>query len=107
MIAYRPGAYKPARGNPRPENGRRAPDRRRIRSAFRRRYPYTQTLEQIQRLHVLNNKYPPYFFAGAASALIKAWIAFDFAESPEEITGVFFRSLAGYMPIPEPPGRTP
>ena len=46
---------------------------------------------------MFHNKYQPYFFAGAASALIKAWIEFVFSESPEEITAVFFQSLSGYM----------
>ena len=64
------------------------------------RYLYQETLDQILRLNVLNNKYQPYFFAGATSALIKAWIAFGFEESPEEMTDIFFHSLAGYMDIP-------
>lgn len=65
-------------------------------------YLYRETLDQIQHLDVLNNKYQPYFFAGATSALIKAWIQFDFAESPKEMTEIFFRSLAGYMMLPQP-----
>ena len=64
------------------------------------RFLYQETLDQILRLNVLNNKYQPYFFAGATSALIKAWIAFGFEESPEEMTDIFFHSLAGYMDIP-------
>ncbi len=64
------------------------------------RFLYQETLDQILRLNVLNNKYQPYFFAGATSALIKAWITFDFEESPEEMTDIFFHSLAGYMDIP-------
>ena len=63
------------------------------------RFLYRNTLSEIQRLNVLNNKYQPHFFAGATAALIKAWIEYDFAESPEEMTEIFFRSLAGYMTI--------
>ncbi len=58
---------------------------------------YRETLSQIGQLGVLKNKYQPYFFAGAAGALIKAWIQFDFAENTDQITDIFFRSLAGYM----------
>lgn len=58
---------------------------------------YDDTLAQIRQIGVLNNKYQPYYFAGAASAFIKAWVDFDFAESPEEITELFVKSLAGYM----------
>ena len=63
------------------------------------RFLYRNTLSEIQRLNVLTNKYQPHFFAGATAALIKAWIEYDFAESPEEMTEIFFRSLAGYMTI--------
>ena len=55
------------------------------------------TIGEIQKNQVLHNKYQPYFFAGAASALIKAWVEFGFTETPEEITDIFFRSLSGYM----------
>ena len=60
---------------------------------------YEGTLAQINRLGVLNNKYQPYFFAGATSALIKAWVVFNFSETPEEMTDIFFKSLSGYMDI--------
>lgn len=63
------------------------------------RFLYENTLAQIDRLGVLNNKYQPHFFAGATSALIKAWVEFDFSETPEEMTDIFFRSLSGYMDI--------
>ena len=63
------------------------------------RFLYKETLAQINQLGVLNNKYQPYFFAGATSALIKAWIQFDFSETPEEMRDIFFRSLSGYMDI--------
>ena len=63
------------------------------------RFLYKETLAQINQLGVLHNKYQPYFFAGATSALIKAWIQFDFPETPEEMTDIFFRSLSGYMDI--------
>lgn len=62
-------------------------------------YIYQDTLMQINQIKVLNNRYQPFFFAGAASSMIKAWVSFGFEESPEEITELFFRSLAGYMSI--------
>lgn len=46
------------------------------------RFLYKDTLAQINQLGVLHNKYQPHFFAGATSALIKAWIEYDFAKSP-------------------------
>ncbi len=55
------------------------------------------TIGEIRNNQVFHNKYQPYFFAGAASALIKAWVEFGFTETPEEITAVFFQSLSGYM----------
>ncbi len=61
---------------------------------------YRETLAQIGQLGVLHNKYQPYFFAGAAAALIKAWIQFDFSETAEQITEIFFQSLSGYMDLP-------
>lgn len=61
------------------------------------KYVFDGTMAQINDNQVLNNKYQPYFFAGAASAMIKAWIEFGFLESPEEIAEYFFRSLKGYM----------
>lgn len=63
------------------------------------RYVFEGTLKQIHLNDVLNNRYQPYFFAGAASALIKAWVQYNFEESPDEITDIFLRSLAGYMDI--------
>lgn len=63
------------------------------------KYIYQDTLMQIQQIRVFNNRYQPYFFAGAASSMIKAWVSFGFEESPEELTELFIRSLAGYMSI--------
>ena len=63
------------------------------------KHVFEGTLSQINRNEVLNNRYQPYFFAGAAAALIKAWVKYDFEESPDEITEIFFRSLSGYMDI--------
>ena len=61
------------------------------------KYIYEGTLSQINKLNVLNNRYQPHFFAGASFALIKAWIAYGFEESEEEMTQIFFRSLQGYL----------
>lgn len=57
------------------------------------------TVLQINELGVLNNRYQPYFFAGAAAAMIIAWIRFDMEESSEEMTKLFMQSLKGYMKI--------
>ena len=58
---------------------------------------YVWTVEQIGRLGVLNNRYQPHYFAGASSALVKAWIGFGFEESPREMARIFAGSLEGYL----------
>lgn len=58
---------------------------------------YVWTVEQIERLGVLNNRYQPHYFAGASSALVKAWIGFGFEESPREMARIFAGSLEGYL----------
>lgn len=58
---------------------------------------YSDTLKQINKLKVLNNRYQPHFFAGASFALIKAWIEYGFKETEDEMTDIFFRSLNGYI----------
>ena len=60
-------------------------------------YMLKETLHAIKKLNVLNNRYQPHFFAGAVSAMIKAWVAYGFEEKPEELCDIFFRSLSGYM----------
>ncbi len=60
---------------------------------------YRLTLTTIQDLGVLNNKYQPYFFAGAASAMVLAWLEYDMKESPKEMADLFIQSLRGYMDI--------
>lgn len=60
---------------------------------------YQETLAQIENLHVFNNRYQPYFFAGASAALIYAWIDGGFAESEQQLVEIFMQSLHGYMPI--------
>lgn len=60
---------------------------------------YHQTLEQIRHLHVLNNRYQPYFFSGASAAMLCAWVENNFAESPREMTHIFMESLQGYMKL--------
>lgn len=57
------------------------------------------TISQIEQLNVMNNVYQPFFFSGAAASMIKAWIEFDFKESPSEMSDIFFRSLSGYMEL--------
>lgn len=61
------------------------------------KYVYDVTLNEINRMDVWNNRYQPYFFAGAAFSVIKAWIEFGFEETEEELTGIFFKSLKGYI----------
>ena len=58
---------------------------------------YQETLAAIHKLGVWNNRYQPHFFAGATSAMIKAWIKYGFEEAPEQMREIFFRSLSGYM----------
>ncbi len=60
---------------------------------------YQETLAQIENLNVFNNRYQPYFFAGASAALIYAWIDGGFAESEQQMVEIFMHSLHGYMPI--------
>ena len=60
---------------------------------------YHETLQQINRMGVLNNQYQPFFFAGAVASMIRAWVRFGFKESPEQMTEIFFKSLRGYMSI--------
>jgi len=58
---------------------------------------YDVTLNEIQRMNLWNNRYQPYFFAGAAYSLVKAWIDFGFEETEQELAEIFFKSLEGYM----------
>ena len=58
---------------------------------------YVWTVEQIERLGVLNNRYQLPYFAGASSAWVKAWIGYGFEESPCEMARIFARSLEGYL----------
>ncbi len=60
---------------------------------------YQETIAQIENLNVLNNRYQPYFFAGASAALIYAWIDGGFVESEQQMVEIFMQSLHGYMRI--------
>lgn len=60
---------------------------------------YRLTLSTILDLGVMDNKYQPYFFAGAASAMVLAWLEYDMKESPKEMADLFIKSLHGYMDI--------
>ena len=60
---------------------------------------YKETFLQINRLNVFNNRYQPYFFAGASAALIYAWIDGGFVESEQQMVEIFMQSLHGYMQI--------
>lgn len=60
---------------------------------------YHATYNSILKLDVLNNRYQPFFFSGAASSVILAWMKNGFSESPEEMSGLFIKSLNGYLKI--------
>ena len=60
-------------------------------------YIYNGTVSEITRFGVMNNRYQPHYFAGAASAMIAAWIGYGMEESPEEMAELFVKSLYGYM----------
>ena len=60
---------------------------------------YDVTYKSIIHLNVLNNRYQPFFFSGASSSVILAWMKNNFEESPEEMTGLFIKSLKGYLQI--------
>ncbi|MCQ2411628.1 MAG: TetR/AcrR family transcriptional regulator [Sphaerochaetaceae bacterium] len=51
------------------------------------------SIAEINTHNPTNTKYAPYYYAGATSSFIKAWISFDFAESAEEVAGIFLESL--------------
>lgn len=60
---------------------------------------YQKTLEEIYRLQVFHNQYQPHFFAGASSAMLRAWVDNDFIDPPERIAQIFMESLHGYMDV--------
>ncbi len=63
------------------------------------KYLYDSTLKEIQKLQVLDNRYQPYFFAGATSGFISGWIENNFTDSPSVMADYFIKSLHGYMKI--------
>lgn len=60
---------------------------------------YRLTLSTILDLGVMDNKYQPYFFAGASSAMVLAWMEYGMKESPTQMADLFFKSLHGYMEL--------
>ena len=60
---------------------------------------YDVALNEIQRLTVLNNRYQPYFFAGASASVLIAWLDNSFEETEDEMAELFIGSLKGYMPL--------
>lgn len=60
---------------------------------------YQKTLSEIIKLDVLCDPYQPYFFAGASSSFISAWILRDFKGSPKELATIFINSLKGHMTL--------
>lgn len=60
---------------------------------------YRKTLNEIKSLQAFNNKYQPYFFAGAAAGFVKGWIENDFTDPPELMVELFVKLLEGYMEV--------
>lgn len=60
---------------------------------------YNVTYKSIVNLGVLNNRYQPFFFSGASSSVILAWMKNDFQESPSEMSELFLKSLKGYFEL--------
>lgn len=60
---------------------------------------YQTTVEHIEQLNAMNNRYQPHFFAGAACGLLTAWIRNEFQESPEEMLELFWGCLKGYVSL--------
>lgn len=58
---------------------------------------YQTTVEHIDQLNAMDNRYQPHFFAGAACGMLTAWIRNEFQESPEEMLELFFGCLKGYV----------
>lgn len=51
------------------------------------------SIAEINTHNLTNTKYASYYYAGATSSFVKAWISFGFAESAEEVAGIFLESL--------------
>ena len=60
---------------------------------------FQTTINEINALNVFNNKYQPYFFAGAAAGFIRGWIKNGFDEKPEVMVELFVKSLSGYKEV--------
>lgn len=60
---------------------------------------YQTTVNHIEQLNVMNNRYQPHFFAGAACGMLIAWIKNDFEESPEKMAELLLGCLQGYVSL--------
>lgn len=60
---------------------------------------YQTTVDHIDQLNAMNNRYQPHFFAGAACGMLIAWIKNDFQESPDEMADLLFGCLHGYITL--------
>lgn len=60
---------------------------------------YQATVEHIDQLNAMDNRYQPHFFAGAACGMLTAWIKNDFEESPEKMLELFLGCLKGYVSL--------
>lgn len=60
---------------------------------------YKMNHDRIQQMDVLDNRYQPYYFAGATCAMLCAWIEFGFADSEADMADNFIKSLHGYADI--------
>lgn len=60
---------------------------------------YQTTVDHIDQLNAMDNRYQPHFFAGAACGMLIAWIKNDFQESPDEMVDLLFGCLHGYIAL--------
>lgn len=60
---------------------------------------YQTTVDHISQLNAMDNRYQPYFFAGASYGVLTAWIKNSFHETPEEMLRLFLGCLHGYISL--------
>ena len=60
---------------------------------------YNMNRDRILQMDVLDNRYQPYYFAGATYAMLCAWVEFGFVDNEAEMADNFIKSLHGYADI--------